>query len=184
MILGDVSLSIERSHMKANPGGVIDPRDVYGRDGLIAELWQRLDQLCVLMNAERRIGKTSVLRKMASEGAPGWFPVLLDLEKFHSAEEFAVGVYEQVQGYLGIWKKTANAARKVYEDHEFEHFKRTSGRGPWKALLTAAVHDLVSEKQELRPVFLWDQVPYRQFTSYLSRFYKCFRANKLGRRSV
>ena len=135
-------------------------RHVYGRDSLIAELWQRLDQLCVLMNAERRIGKTSVLRKMASDGAPGWFPVLLDLEKFHSAEEFAVGVYEQVQGYLGTWKKTANAARKIYEDHEFEHFKRTSGRRPWKALLTAAVHDLLAEKQEVRPVFLWDEVPY------------------------
>jgi hypothetical protein len=105
MILGEASQVIGRSHMKANPGGVIDPRNVYGRDGLIAELWQRLDQLCVLMNAERRIGKTSVLRKMASDGAPGWCPILLDLEKFHSAEEFAVGVYEQVQGYLGIWKK-------------------------------------------------------------------------------
>jgi hypothetical protein len=112
------------------------------------------------MNAERRIGKTSVLRKMASDGAPGWFPVLLDLEKFHSAEEFAVGVYEQVQGYLGTWKKTANAARKIYEEHEFEHFKRTSGRRPWKALLTAAVHDLLAEKQAVRPVFLWDEVPY------------------------
>ena len=67
--------------MKANPGGVIDPRHVYGRDRLIAELWDRLDRLCVLMNAERRIGKTSVLRKMAQEPAPGWFPVLLDLEK-------------------------------------------------------------------------------------------------------
>jgi hypothetical protein len=146
--------------MKANPGGVIDPRNVYGRDRLIATLWDRLDQLCVLMNAERRIGKTSVLRKMAMEPAPGWFPVLLDLEKFHSAEEFAVAVYEQVQQYLGRWKKVANVARKIYEEHEFEQFKRTTGRRPWKALLTAAIHDLVSEKQDLRPVFLWDEVPY------------------------
>ncbi len=146
--------------MKANPGGVIDPSQVYGRDGLIADLWQRLDQICVLMNAERRIGKTSVLRKMAQEGAPGWFPVMLDLEKFHSAEEFAVGVYEQVQGCLGIWKKTANVARKIYEEHEFGQFKRRSGSRPWKALLSAAVGDLLSEKHDVRPVFLWDEVPY------------------------
>ncbi len=146
--------------MKANPGGVIDPRNVYGRDRLIGVLWEQLDQQCILMNAERRIGKTSVLRKMAQEPAPGWFPVLLDLEKFHSAEEFAVAVYEQVQGYLGTWKKAANAARKIYEDHEFGQFKKTSGPRPWKALLTAAVHDLVSAKQDVRPVFLWDEVPY------------------------
>ena len=55
--------------MKANPGGVIDPKHVYGRNGLIAELWRQLDQTCVLINAERRIGKTSVLRKMAQDGA-------------------------------------------------------------------------------------------------------------------
>jgi hypothetical protein len=146
--------------MKANPGGVIDPRNVYGRDRLIAGLWEQLDRLCVLMNAERRIGKTSVLRKMAEEPAPGWFPVFLDLEKFHSAEEFAVAVFEQVQKYLSKWKRAANAARKVYEDHEFGQFKRTSGPRPWKVLLTAAVRDLLAEKQELRLVFLWDELPY------------------------
>jgi hypothetical protein len=146
--------------MKANPGGVIDPKHVYGRDGLIAELWRQLDQTCVLINAERRIGKTSVLRKMAQDGAPGWVPVMLDLERFHSAEEFAVAVYEQVQQYLNRWQRFANAARKIYDEHEFEQLKKTSGPRPWKELLTAAVRDLCSQKQQVRPVFLWDEVPY------------------------
>ncbi len=146
--------------MKANPGGVLDSRNVYGRDRLIESLWQRLDQQCVLMNAERRIGKTSVLRKMAQEPAAGWFPVLLDLEKFHNAEEFAVAVYEKVQQYLGRWQKVANLARKVYEDHQFGEFKKTSGPRPWKALLTAAIQDLLAEKQDQRLVFLWDELPY------------------------
>ncbi|WP_422928856.1 hypothetical protein [Singulisphaera sp. PoT] len=146
--------------MKANPGGVIAPASVYGRDQLISEFWQRLDQQCIIMNAERRIGKTSVLRKMAHDKAEGWFPTLLDLERFHSAEEFAVGVYEQVQGYLKLWKKATNAARKFYEEHEFEQIKRTSGRRPWKALLTASIEDLVAQKHEQRVVFLWDEVPY------------------------
>ncbi|AGA28584.1 ATP-binding protein [Singulisphaera acidiphila] len=146
--------------MKANPGGVVDPRNVYGRDRLISGIWDQLDRLCLLMNAERRIGKTSVLRKMKHEPAPGWFPVFLDLETFHSAEEFAIAVYGQVQTYLNTWKKAANAARKIYEDHEFGDFKRTSGSRPWKALLAAAVRDLVSEKQDVRLVFLWDELPY------------------------
>jgi hypothetical protein len=146
--------------MKANPGGIIDPSQVYGRDGLVTELWQRLEQISVLINAERRIGKTSVLRKMLKEGAPGWFPILLDLERYHSADEFAVAVYEQAQQYLSRWKKAANTARKIYEEHEFGDFKKITGRRPWKALLIAAIHDLVSEKAETRPVFLWDEVPY------------------------
>ncbi len=146
--------------MKANPGGVIDPSNVYGRDLLIAELWQRLDQQSVLVNAERRIGKTSLLRKMVDEGSPGWFPAMLDVEKYHSAEEFAIGVYEQVQRYLATWKKVANWGRKIYEEHDFGGFRRTSGGRPWKALLTAAIQDLISQKLERRPVFVWDEVPY------------------------
>jgi hypothetical protein len=146
--------------MKANPGGIVDPSQVYGRDGLVADLWQRLDQISILINAERRIGKTSVLRKMLKEGAPGWCPILLDLERYHSAEEFAVAVYDQSQQYLSRWKRATNTARKIYEDHEFGDLKKTTGRRPWKTLLTAAVHDLVSEKQAVRPVFLWDEVPY------------------------
>jgi hypothetical protein len=30
--------------MKANPGGQIDSADIIGRDGVIAELWERLVQ--------------------------------------------------------------------------------------------------------------------------------------------
>lgn len=146
--------------MKANPGGVLDPKSVYGRDYLIDRLWGQLGSLCVLMNAERRIGKTSILRKMAQEPAPGWCPIFLDLERFHSAEEFAIAVFERIQEYLSLRKQVTNFARKIYEDHEFAQFKKTSGRRPWKALLSAAVQDLVSQKQDLRPVFLWDEVPY------------------------
>lgn len=146
--------------MKANPGGVIDPASVRGRDSLIADLWQRLDQQSVLVNAERRIGKTSLLRKMASEPAPGWFPAMLDVEKFHRSEEFAIGVYEQVQKYLHFFKRSLNAAQRIYEEHEFGDFKRTAGRRPWKALLDAAIQDLVSQKADQRLVFIWDEIPY------------------------
>lgn len=146
--------------MKANPGGNIDPSHVSGRDDLIATLWDRLDRQCVLLNTERRIGKTSVLRKLAQEPLAGRFPIFLDLEPFHSPEEFAVAVYEQVQKYLGTWKKVANFAQKVYEEHDFGDIKKTSGRRPWKGLLTAAIQDLVREKHEQQPVFLWDEVPY------------------------
>lgn len=39
--------------MKANPGGNLDPDKVYGRDQLIALLWNRLENQSILMNAER-----------------------------------------------------------------------------------------------------------------------------------
>ena len=146
--------------MKANPGGVIDPRHVYGRDSLIAELWQRLDQLCVLMNAERRIGKTSVLRKMASDGASRLVPRLARPGEVPFRGRIRGRRLRAGPGLSRHLEENRECRAKIYEDHEFEHFKRTSGRRPWKALLTAAVHDLLAEKQAVRPVFLWDEVPY------------------------
>ena len=61
--------------MKANPGGTIHPSSIVGRDLLITLIWKRLEQQCVLLNAERRIGKTSVIRKMVDQPPQGWFGV-------------------------------------------------------------------------------------------------------------
>src|SRR5882724_3154502 len=75
--------------MKPNPGPVLAPEDIFGRDEFIAGLWRVLDGNSVRMEAERRIGKTNVLRKMTAEPLAGWEPVYLDVEKVHSADEFA-----------------------------------------------------------------------------------------------
>ena len=67
--------------MKSNPGGQIDIRDIIGRNQLIANIWEILECQSVIMTAERRIGKTSVIRKMTAESKTNWIPVLLDLER-------------------------------------------------------------------------------------------------------
>jgi len=53
--------------MKANPGGQIAIEDVVGRDQLIQTLWDTLEGTSVIMTAERRIGKTSIIRKMNAQ---------------------------------------------------------------------------------------------------------------------
>ena len=145
--------------MKANPGGHIDPKSVFGRDRLIESIWERLNHQCVLLNAERRIGKTSVIGKMVAEPREGWLPLFQDLEKIHSAPEFAVVVYEQIQKYLSFWKRTANRAKKIFEDHEFQQIKKARQR-PWKNLLTASVQDLMAAQEKKRLAMFWDEVPY------------------------
>jgi hypothetical protein len=47
--------------MRTNPGGGLAPEEVVGRDALIADLWDKLERHSVMMTAERRMGKTSVL---------------------------------------------------------------------------------------------------------------------------
>lgn len=144
--------------MKANPGGNLDPDSVYGRDALIEMLWDRLESQSILLNAERRIGKTQVLRKMQAQPRHGWRPVFRDLERIHSAQEFAEFVYDEVQQFLGSATRAKNFMQKFLEDSETDYVN-LKGR-TWKKLLTSAVEDLMHAKMSERLVFFWDEVPY------------------------
>lgn len=55
--------------MKINPGGNLAPDDVVGREQLIEQLWSTLNTQSVILSAERRTGKTSILKKMKA-GCP------------------------------------------------------------------------------------------------------------------
>ncbi len=145
--------------MKANPGGSIHPTAIVGRDRLITQIWKRLEQQCVLLNAERRIGKTSVIKKMVAEPLKGWFGVYQDLEDIKLASDFAVAVHDEIQQFLGRTKRTVNAAKDFYEKHDFGDLTKRQGR-PWKGLLTTAIKDLIEAKSTQRLVMFWDEIPY------------------------
>jgi hypothetical protein len=65
--------------MKANPGAIVSPSEVIGRDRLIANLWERLEQQSLILSAERRMGKTSVIKKMQAEAPKNKLPIYHDL---------------------------------------------------------------------------------------------------------
>jgi hypothetical protein len=149
--------------MLANPGGNIDPKDVIGRDALIRQVWDSLDRQSVVMTAERRIGKTSVIRKMHAEAPPDWIPVYQDLERIHSAAEFAREVLDTVQRFLSRWQKAANRAIRFLEERPVKVSNIEIGPlrdRHWKELLTHTIEDLVEGKTEQRLILFWDEVPY------------------------
>lgn len=155
--------------MKAAPGAQLPIKDIFGRDPFIANLWRVLEGNSVRMEAERRIGKTSILHKMEAEPPVGWEPVPLDLEQIHSAAEFAENVCEKVHERLTGWRK---------QGRRLLHFlgllgggtigpikfpeKKNHPDGYWKKLLTGAVEDLVEQQAgaEKRVVFLFDEMPW------------------------
>lgn len=144
--------------MKANPGGNLAPEGVYGRDQLINLLWERLENQSILMDAERRIGKTQVLRKMLMQPKSGWKPIYRNVEKVHSAQEFAELVYDDVQQFLGTAKRAASFIRRFFEENENNYVNLKSRS--WKKLLTSAVEDLMASKSNERLVFFWDELPW------------------------
>jgi len=59
----------------------IPPNEVVGRDKLIARMWKTLERSSAVFTAERRIGKTTILKKMEAEPAEGHVILYADLEK-------------------------------------------------------------------------------------------------------
>ncbi len=151
--------------MKSNPGGQLPVDEILGRDHLIAELWDILERNSVVMTAERRIGKTCIIRKMHAHPENGWVPVLQDLERIHTAEEFAIAVYKEIDRFLSRWQRAAHTARNFFKDLGGVEVGGVlklpaNQQNPWKALLTRAVEDLVTQKNPKRLLFFWDEMPY------------------------
>lgn len=153
--------------MKANPGGQIDLKAVVGRDPLIHQIWETLDQQSVVMTAERRIGKTTIIKKMLAEPERGWIPVFQDLEGCHTAAEFAMLVYKQIHHFLSGKGKVARRAKEwltALGGTEIGGVIKLPEKTevPWKEVLTKALEDLIHENDDsgTRLLFLWDEVPF------------------------
>jgi len=86
--------------LKANPGGAIAPEHLFKRDELIEELWETLETRNVPLTAERRVGKTSIIRKMCAEPIEGKLVYWWDMSSAQTAGEFAQSVYERVEAEL------------------------------------------------------------------------------------
>jgi hypothetical protein len=150
--------------MKANPGGQIAPDEVVGRDELIQSLWRALERQSVLLTAERRIGKTCVVKKMVSE-APRkrLLPIYRDLEGIRTPLEFVETVFHDVEAYLTRIRRVSGRVRELLaklcgvEIGGF--FKFPDQIAPhWKTLLEKTIQDLV-ENQDATVILFWDEIP-------------------------
>lgn len=153
--------------MKSNPGGHIAPENIFGRDSVIDKIWDVLDGQSIYMNAERRIGKSSILTKLDAEPRSGWWPAKRDLEDIHTSAEFAGAVYKDVARFLGHKQRAARLFKEFVEDiggiEVGGVFKLPNGNpAPWKTVIKKSIHDLNDACRDSgeRLVFLWDEVPF------------------------
>lgn len=150
--------------MRANPGGQISPSEVIGRDTLIQRLWRILERQSLVLSAERRMGKTCIVKtKMVEECPQDKLPIYHDLEGVRTPLEFAEIVFHDVEDYLGGLQRTAGRARQW-----LAHLTGMEIGGiikfpdsiadKWKDLLTHTIEDLV-EHQDRTVIFFWDEMP-------------------------
>ncbi len=149
--------------MRANPGGEIALGEVIGRDRLIRRLWQTLDQQSIVLIAERRMGKTSVIKKMAAECPDDRVTLYRDVEGLDTPHAFAERVYHDLEAHLDRSHRTAGRARQLLQQIGGAEiggiFKLPPAVAPhWKALIETVVEDLIEHCGRSAVIF-WDELP-------------------------
>jgi hypothetical protein len=148
--------------MKTNPGGALAPNEVVGRDRLIEKLWSILERQSLVLTAERRMGKTSIVKKMAAEPQAEMRVFFRDLEALRTPLEFVDCVYQDVEADLSRRGRTMNRVRIFMEQvggFEMQGLKLPKQATPhWKTILTKTMEDL-AEHQEGLLIFCWDEIP-------------------------
>lgn len=153
--------------MKPNPGGHLEPKNIVGRDGLIAQMWEILEGRSIYMNDLRRVGKTVILDKMKAEPPKDWLAIKRDLGGCHTAAEFATRAYQDSAEALSRSKR---ALRRMEQLLGTLHGTEIAGilkfpdgtQVPWKEVLTRTFSDLDEAMSRTKGhiVFLWDEVPF------------------------
>ena len=157
--------------MKSNPGGQLPVSEIIGRDDFVRRLWEIIARQSLVLTAERRMGKTHIVKKMMSN-VPGGILAIpgnstpRDLEKVHTSIEFVESVFFDVDEYLSRQKRTAVKARRLLAQisgAEFKGFKFPNVTAlHWKTLLTETIGDLMAQQDRL-VLFFWDEMPLMLF---------------------
>ena len=156
------SFKFKQEEFKVNPGGQIAPDEIVGREELIARLWEKLKQQSLIFSGERRIGKSSILKKMTAEPAAEMLPIYRDLEGIRTPIEFVEAVWQDTETYLrneGKARRVREFVSKLtgsyFDDYQFPEVAAAH----WKTLLTLTIEDLVT-LQNKQVVLIWDEMPH------------------------
>jgi len=78
-------------------GGAVATNDIVGRDKEIETFWNILDKQGIALFAERRFGKSSILRKMEAESKDGFITIYKPVEGISSPGNFAISLLDRVK---------------------------------------------------------------------------------------
>lgn len=150
--------------MKINPGGKLDMGDIVGRDPLVAFIRERMLTQSLVLVAERRMGKTHVLHKLAAKPLAGWLLLQRDVEGLRSATEFVQYILADLYPHLSKAKQFRDWVNAMVSDAGGAQL------GPiklpnfppqhWKKILQDAATHIQSAKEIGYVAFLWDELPW------------------------
>jgi len=146
---------------RVNPGGNLPPHEVIGRDEFIAEMWETLQRQSIVLTAERRIGKTSIVKKMRAEPRDGVGALYRSFEHVRSRSEFVDLLLADIRGDVPYLMSARRKVKGVLRDMgvRFDYGPVQAElplRDDWKEVILK-VFAALGDAGPI--VFLWDEVP-------------------------
>lgn len=138
---------------------------VFGRDPLIERIWRKLETHSLRFTAERRVGKTTVMKKMAAEPRDGWKVVFIDLEGVASPEGFAEALLSRIRPLMPAGQAGQQWFQKILETVsgteiggviKLPEFSRIG----WRPTIEKAFEGICSQARESKILILFDELPY------------------------
>ena len=151
--------------LRVNPGGGLKAAEVVGRDDFVAAMWRTLERQSILLTAERRMGKTSVLRKMHADPPLDMQPIKRSLQGIASPDEFVRALIADTEAALpGLLKRSLRgrlqkAGIKRIDISPFGVEFEPLNDQCWKDVVTATL-EVLDREVDVSVVFLWDELPH------------------------
>jgi len=120
---------------------------IIGREEEIADLWFKLKTRSVVLSAERRVGKTSILRKMLEHPQANWTRLLVYVESARHPIECVEAIYGEadrldIRSSKAVWLSNIKAAYSKLAEGQLAGWKLPQVSSNWKAMLKTLIADL------------------------------------------
>jgi AAA+ ATPase superfamily predicted ATPase len=162
--------------VKPNPGGTITGEAIVNREKEIESIWRALQNQSVVVISERRVGKTSILRKMEENPKDGWNPILYLVEGKEHPVEFVEGLYETLVEKK-LLKNKFHKLKKFYTKYvggeQVGSWKLPQIKKNWKPLLDSIMQDIIESGKKV--LLMFDELPLM-----LAKFIKSGEIGPLG----
>lgn len=90
-------------------GQVVEPEDLFFREGFIRELWDALEKQHVILTAPRRTGKTSVMTHLLQKPEEGWLVLFLNVQDTSHPADFYLQLLDELN------TRDATMLRSIYQ---------------------------------------------------------------------
>lgn len=143
-------------------GGTVSIPHIIGRTKEIKDFWKILEKQGIALFAERRFGKSSILRKMEKEVKEGFVPIYQPVQGISTIESFAATLMNiaKEKEYIdeGFFKKLENiynTTAGVIDEIQTVKFKKLEH--PWQKQLYYLFKKLIEKNRKSKIVIMLDE---------------------------